>query len=95
MNYLVDSTKVLEVAAKIERINNDLHDNLENSKNNMRSLDSVWEGRAADETIMEYCAFMDKYAVIYYEMINKFSLFLRNSVAAGAAEVERANAGGR
>jgi uncharacterized protein YukE len=91
--YLVDSTKVLDVAAQIERLNNNLHDTMESSKNKVRSLDTVWEGKAADETIMTFCQFMDKYSVAYHGMIDNFVLFLRNSVAAGAAQVEQANIG--
>ncbi|MCL1792170.1 MAG: hypothetical protein FWG40_12680 [Peptococcaceae bacterium] len=92
-NYMVDSSKVLEVAGNIERVNNNLRDTMENSKNKVRGLDSVWEGRAADETVMGFCSFMDKYSIAYYEMINNFVMFLRRSVAAGAMEAERANTG--
>jgi hypothetical protein len=66
---------------------------MESSKNKVRGLDSVWEGRAADETVMGFCSFMDKYSIVYYEMINNFVMFLRKSVAAGAMEAEQANMG--
>ena len=92
-NYVVDSTRVLEIANSIERVNNNLQNTMESGKNKVRGLDNVWEGKAADETVMGFCSFMDKYSVVYYEMINNFVKFLRVSVAGGAAEAERANTG--
>ena len=92
-NYNVDSTKVLDIASRIEQVNNDLESTLESSKNKVRSLDSVWEGKAADSVILEFCSFIDKYSAVYYDMVNGFVKYLRNSVAAGAVAAEQANMG--
>ena len=90
-DYQVNTGQVLQIAGKIKEVNSQLIDTLGSSEVKVAGLANTWDSPAAAETITGFSTFVKKYSEIYHTRVNNFVLFLQNSVAQGAVEVEEAN----
>ena len=90
-NIRISTDQVLEIAAKIEQLNNRLGETLTQSKTLVDGLGNIWQGEAAQDTITAYDGFATKYFENYREIIASYVSFLRLNVAADYAETENAN----
>lgn len=87
----VNTAIVADTAATIERLNQQLRDELQNSEDTIKSLDSTWEGEAAQATIQSYEQFARKYFDTYHEILDNYAKFLRMNVDQGYFETETHN----
>ena len=87
----VNTAQVADIATKIEQLNMQLHDELKNSEATIKSLDSTWEGEAAQATITSYEEFAKKYFQTYHDILDNYAKFLRTNVDQGYFETETSN----
>ena len=87
----ISTDSVNEIAATIERLNNELDQTLAESRHAIDRLNSVWQGEAAEATISSYNNFANNYFQNYKDIITQYVQFLRNNVAQGYVETETAN----
>lgn len=88
---VLDSAQVQAIASSMERDNNELRELLNNSKNTINGLSSVWTGQAAEETRAACEAFSNKFFQTYQDVITQYVTFLRRNVAEQYEQVEQAN----
>lgn len=87
----ISTDSVNEIAATIERLNNELDQTLAESRHAIDRLNSVWQGEAAEATISSYNNFANNYFQNYKDIITQYVQFLRNNVAQGYVETETVN----
>ena len=87
----IDSEQVLAIASQLENDNQQLQQLLNESKATLNSLSSSWTGKAAEETRASYESFAGKFFQTYYDIIDQYAKFLRNSVAAQYEQTEQVN----
>ena len=87
----ISTDSVNEIAATIERLNNDLDHTLDESRQSIDRLNSVWQGEAAEATISAFNTFANNYFQNYKDIITQYVQFLRNNVAQGYVETETVN----
>ena len=87
----ISTDSVNEIAATIERLNNELDQTLSESRQAIDRLNSVWQGEAAEATISSYNNFANNYFQNYKDIITQYVQFLRNNVAQGYVETETVN----
>ena len=85
----INTDQVTQIAQTIEK----LTDELNNSRNVVQQLSTIWQGEAAQTTIDSYNAFAEKYFQNYADVIKQYVTFLRNNVAQGYFETETGNTG--
>lgn len=89
----VNTDQVLQIAGNLERLNNQLTDELNNSKITIDQLANIWEGEAAQATISSFDEFAGKYFQNYENIIAQYVKFLRDNVAQGYFDTENQNIG--
>lgn len=89
----ISTDQVNQIAQTIENLNNKLTDELNNSRNVVQQLSTIWQGEAAQTTIDSYNAFAEKYFQNYADVIKQYVTFLRNNVAQGYSGTEIDNIG--
>ena len=89
----ISTDQVTQIAQTIENLNNKLTDELNNSRNVVQQLSTIWQGEAAQTTIDSYNAFAEKYFQNYADVIKQYVTFLRKNVAQGYFETEIGNTG--
>lgn len=87
----IDTDQVRTIAQTIETLNGQLKDELENAKSTITNLSTTWEGEAANATITGFTEFSTKYFKSYYDIIDNYVKFLRNTVAQGYDTTETSN----
>ncbi|WP_068673712.1 WXG100 family type VII secretion target [Oceanobacillus sp. Castelsardo] len=87
----VSTAQVSDIASTIERLNQQLHDELTNSKQTIQNLQNTWQGEASEATVSSYEEFANKYFQTYYEILDEYVKFLRLNVEQGYFETETAN----
>ena len=89
----ISTDQVTQITQTIENLNNKLTDELNNSRNVVQQLSTIWQGEAAQTTIDSYNAFAEKYFQNYADVIKQYVTFLRKNVAQGYFETETGNTG--
>ena len=91
----IDTEQILGFAAQIESDNQQLNKLLKESKSTVDSLASYHTGKAAEETRTSYETFANKFFQTYYDVLDKYVKFLRNTVAPAyeTTEIEVAQLG--
>ena len=89
----ISTDQVTQIAQTIENLNNKLTDELNNSRNVVQQLSTIWQGEAAQTTIDSYNAFAEKYFQNYADVIKQYVAFLKGEVAPGYSEKEKINTG--
>lgn len=89
----ISTDQVTQIAQTIENLNNKLTDELNNSRNVVQQLSTIWQGEAAQTTIDSYNAFAEKYFQNYADVIKQYVTFLRKNVAQGYSGTEIDNTG--
>lgn len=84
----IDTSVILNIAASIDHLNNELLDTLEQSRATVVGLGSVWTGQAAEATINAYTTFERKYSQHYQAKLEEYSRFLRQSAAKRYSDVD-------
>lgn len=87
----VNTEQVGQIATNLETLNGRLREELENSKQVVNDLRSIWEGEAAEATISSYNEFANKYFESYEDVIKQYVTFLRQNVESGYFDTETAN----
>ena len=87
----VNTDQVNDIASEIERLNNKLSEALKSSKATIDNLNNIWKGEAANTTITSFDEFANKYFQNYEDIIAQYVAFLRENVAKGYFEIEKAN----
>lgn len=90
-NIKVNTDQVGQIASKIEKLNGQLAEELQNGKNAIDSLKNIWTGEAADATVASFSEFASKYFKTYDDIIKQYVSFLRKNVEQGYFDVETAN----
>lgn len=85
----IDTSVILNIAASIDHLNNELLDTLEQSRATVVGLGSVWTGQAAEATINAYTTFERKYSQHYQAKLAEYSRFLRDKAAESYDDVEK------
>lgn len=75
----------------IENLNGQLKEELNNAKSTIKGLSTSWEGEAANAVISSFDEFSDKYFQSYYDIIDNYVKFLRNTVVQGYETTESTN----
>ncbi len=89
----VNTDQVAQIANNLERLNKRLTEELANSKATLHSLESVWEGEAAQATISSFDEFSALYFQEYEDIITQYVSFLRTNVEQGYFDTETQNIG--
>lgn len=89
----ISTDQVTQIAQTIENLNNKLTDELNNSRNVVQQLSTIWQGEAAQTTIDSYNDFAKKYFQNYADVIKQYVAFLKGEVAPGYSEKEKINTG--
>ena len=89
----INTDQVTQIAQTIENLNNKLTDELNNSRNVVQQLSTIWQGEAAQTTIDSYNDFAKKYFQNYADVIKQYVAFLKGEVAPGYSEKEKINTG--
>lgn len=89
----INTDQVEQIASNIEKLNNRLREELENSKAAIDNLSNVWESEAAEATISSFDEFAAKYFQNYEDIIAQYVQFLRTNVAQGYFDTETQNIG--
>lgn len=89
----ISTDQVTQIAQTIENLNNKLTDELNNSRNVVQQLSTIWQGEAAQTTIDSYNAFAEKYFQNYADVIKQYVTFLRKNVAQDYSGTEIDNIG--
>ena len=84
----IDTAAIASAAAEISTINNQLTETLSRSAKTVQSLRSVWSGQASEAAIAAFNAFESKYSIMYRQMLDDYSKFLKNYSAEGYADTE-------
>ena len=92
-NLRVNTDQVSQIASNLESLNKRLSEELNNSKQTIDGLASIWEGEASRATIQAFDEFAAKYFKNYEDTITQYVKFLRENVAAGYFETETQNIG--
>lgn len=87
----ISTDQVSAIANEIEMLNNKLNDTLTQSKEEIMSLKTVWQGEAADATVNAYNAFANNFFSNYYEVIKSYVKFLRENVVLDYEQTETVN----
>lgn len=87
----VNTDQVSSIAAEIEKLNNQLFEELERSRKLFDKLGNSWHGEAYDTSRDAYNSFASKYFNDYKKIIEQYIQFLRNNVSQGYFEVESSN----
>lgn len=92
-NVRINTEETIQIANRLEQLNNDLKQELENSTKTVNSLTTIWQGEAAQTTIDSYNAFAEKYFQNYADVIKQYVTFLRKNVAQDYSGTEIDNIG--
>lgn len=92
-NVRINTEETIQIANRLEQLNNDLEKALQDSKETVNSLTTIWQGKAAQTTINSYNDFAKKYFQNYADVIKQYVAFLRGEVAPGYSEKEKINTG--
>lgn len=92
-NVRINTEETIQIANRLEQLNNDLKQELENSTKAVNSLTTIWQGEAAQTTINSYNDFAKKYFQNYADVIKQYVAFLKGEVAPGYSEKEKINTG--
>ena len=92
-NVRINTEETIQIANRLEQLNNDLEKALQDSKETVNSLTTIWQGKAAQTTINSYNDFAKKYFQNYANVIKQYVAFLRGEVAPGYSEKEKINTG--
>ena len=92
-NVRVNTDQVSQIASNLERLNNQLTEELTNSKATVDSLARFYEGEAAQATISSFDEFAAKYFQNYEDVITQYVQFLRTHVEQGYFDTETVNIG--
>lgn len=87
----IDSGEVLATASRIDHLNTELNDLLLDTQQRIHRLGDSFTGAAAEATISAFDSFAAKYFSSYYEMMQRYVVFLRSSVAEGYSQAEQRN----
>ena len=88
-NVRINTEETIQIANKLETLNNDLEKALQDSKKTVNTLTTIWQGEAAQTTIDSYNKFAEKYFQNYADVIKQYVAFLRGEVAPGYSEKEK------
>ena len=92
-NVRINTEETIQIANKLETLNNDLEKALQDSKETVNTLTTIWQGEAAQTTINSYNEFAKKYFQNYADVIKQHVAFLKGEVAPGYSEKEKINTG--
>ena len=81
VEMFVDSAEVSAIASKLEGLNNDMDQVLQDSLNTMKALRSVWQGNDAEETITAYETHASKYFEEFKSAVEEYVTFLNKQVS--------------
>ena len=87
----VSTAQVGQIANELDRLNKQLSQELQQTKQLMNRLSSVWQGEAANMTIQSFNSFSNKYFKDYEDIINQYVKFLKSNVEAGYEATENQN----
>ena len=89
----INTEQVGQIAADIEAQNNQLAEQLQQSRDVMTHLinGNIWEGEAAQTTLGAFNQFADKYFQNYKDVIDQYVKFLRVNVEQGYFDTETQN----
>lgn len=87
----INTSSIGETAATIESLNRALAETLENSQADVRSLQGVWTGAAADAAVQAYNSFASKYFEEYQQMLQDYVNYLRSPAVEGWTAAEKEN----
>ena len=92
-DFMVNTAQVREIAADMERQNEQLSQKLEECRQLIRHLTegNIWKGEAADATAAAFEEFSARYFKQYKDVIEQYVNFLRVNVAQGYEDTEAAN----
>ena len=87
----IDTDQVVQIANNLSQLNDDLQVKLEEVKNAIINLETVWTGEAATATKDAINEFATEYFQSYHDLINEYVEFLRTNVAEGYEQTENTN----
>ena len=87
----IDPGEVLATASRSEQMNGELNDLLLDTQSRIHRLGDSFTGAAAEATVSAFDRFASTYFSSYYEMLQRYVTFLRNSVAEGYSQIEQSN----
>lgn len=87
----VNTDQVSAIASSIERLNQQLDEQLRTSQATIKNLSNTWEGEAAASTISSYDEFAAKYFQQYKDILDSYVKFLRNNVDTEYSKTETTN----
>lgn len=87
----IDTDQVVQIANNLSQLNDDLQAKLEEVKNAIINLETVWTGEAATATKDAINEFATEYFQSYHDLINEYVEFLKTNVAEGYEQTENTN----
>ena len=88
---VVNSDQVNKIADEMSIANKNLKAELNNTANIMKELGSSWDSSAYRECNSAFQKFEEEYSNSYEKIINAYVIFLKEQVATGYVETEKAN----
>lgn len=90
-NMTISPKQVASIADTLEKLNTQLSEKLDETKQQMKSLSNSWTGSAAEATISRFNSFAEKYFASYKQLIDNYIKFLRVDVVEGYTQVQKSN----
>ncbi|MCQ2495541.1 MAG: WXG100 family type VII secretion target [Lachnospiraceae bacterium] len=87
----VNTDQVEAIAAKLDDLNAQLREQLEEGRNTINNLENIWTGEASQATVSSFGQFANNYFQNYEDVIKQYTDFLRQAVAQGYFDTETAN----
>lgn len=81
----------MTAAEKIQRYNNQMHENFSSLQNAITRLDNSWEGSAATAAIKKFNEIKSDFKQARYTVLDNYVSFLLQQVGAGYTQTEEAN----
>lgn len=87
----VNSAKVVQFAEEISNENKKLKQQLEDSKASIDALSRIWTGDASQDTKKSFDDFSRDFFENYYNMLQNYVIYMKESVAQGYSITESGN----
>ena len=87
----INTSDIENVATELERLNNQLKQEVADCQKVINNLKNGWSGEAAEATASVFAAFAKSYEENDHELIANYAKFLRQGVATNWANTETSN----
>lgn len=87
----INSSDVITVSRRINGLNKDMKNGMNDVASAMNTLDNYWEGAAANATMNKFNNIKNSYSDARYNVVDAFVNFLNEQVGQGYSQTESVN----